>query len=282
MTNNQRDKVETLMGAQIQHGPLNRRVYLMKLADADPAGLCAELEQFAKDREYSKIFAKTPSSQAPKFLEAGYDEEAVIPGYYNGEEAASFLALYLNPKRAVAENQERIDEVLAMALQKQGAGKSKPLREDAAIRVCAPEDAEEMSVIYKQVFPTYPFPIDKPEYIRETMESNVVYFGVEVDRKLVALSSGEMDKAAMSAEMTDFATLPKWLGNGFAVHLLAAMEPEMQKRGIKTGYTIARAVSPGMNITFAKLGYVFAGCLKNNTNISGQIESMNVWYRHLA
>jgi hypothetical protein len=37
-----------------------------------------------------------------------------------------------------------------------------------------------------------------------------------------------------------------------------------------------------MNITFAKNGYEYAGTLKNNTNISGNIESMNVWYKHLS
>jgi len=36
-----------------------------------------------------------------------------------------------------------------------------------------------------------------------------------------------------------------------------------------------------MNITFAKQGYQYAGCLVNNSNICGSIESMNVWYRQL-
>ncbi len=37
----------------------------------------------------------------------------------------------------------------------------------------------------------------------------------------------------------------------------------------------------GMNITFAKTGYTYAGTLINNTNISGRLESMNVWYKHI-
>jgi len=37
-----------------------------------------------------------------------------------------------------------------------------------------------------------------------------------------------------------------------------------------------------MNITFARNNYSFAGTLINNTNISGQIESMNVWYKALS
>src|SRR6056297_1075108 len=139
MKEKKRDTVENLLGAKIQHGPLNRRVYLMKLGDADPAELVEELDRFARDRDYSKIFAKIPSSKTPKFLEAGYDEEALIPGYYNRKEDASFLGLYLDPRRAVADNQEQLDDILATALQKEGRGIKRPLREDARIRVCKPD-----------------------------------------------------------------------------------------------------------------------------------------------
>ena len=55
----------------------------------------------------------------------------------------------------------------------------------------------------------------------------------------------------------------------------------MARRGMRTAYTIARAVSPGMNITFARLGYQFSGTLINNTQISGAIESMNIWHKPL-
>jgi hypothetical protein len=34
-----------------------------------------------------------------------------------------------------------------------------------------------------------------------------------------------------------------------------------------------------MNITFAKCGYIFGGTLINNTQISGSIESMNLWHK---
>lgn len=82
--------------------------------------------------------------------------------------------------------------------------------------------------------------------------------------------------------MTDFATLPDHLGQGLAVRLLWHMEREMPGYQMRTAYTIARSLSPGMNITFAKMGYLFAGTLVNNTDISGQIESMNIWYKRLA
>ena len=126
-----------------------------------------------------------------------------------------------------------------------------------------------------------PFPIHDPAYLRRTMEENVVYFGIWEGESLIALSSAETDVASGNAEMTDFATLPECRGRGIAQHLLQEMEGEMARRDIRSLYTIARAYSHGMNITFAKNGYHYGGTLTNNTNISGGLESMNLWYKHL-
>lgn len=56
----------------------------------------------------------------------------------------------------------------------------------------------------------------------------------------------------------------------------------MQARGIHTAYTIARATSFGMNIVLAKMHYAYGGTLYNNTQIGGQLESMNVWPKKLS
>ena len=138
-----------------------------------------------------------------------------------------------------------------------------------------------MSKLYQRVFPSYPFPIDNPNYIQESMETHIQYYAFESKGKLVALSSAEMDKKQQNVEMTDFATLPLWRGQGLAGELLKFMEQQMKAKGMLTAYTIARAVSAGMNITFAKQGYQYNGRLINNTQISGQIESMNVWSKGL-
>ena len=136
-----------------------------------------------------------------------------------------------------------------------------------------------MAAIYRRTFASYPFPIHEESYLLETMRSHVAYFGAETDGELVALASAEMDREAAHAEMTDFATLPEQAGHNLSLHLLQRMEQAMQAEKMRTAYTIARAASPAMNITFARAGYRFAGRLKNNTNISGRIESMNVWYK---
>ena len=278
---NQQDIIELFNGSLIQHGSLSDRVYLMKLKDAKPVELVSSLRKLAEDNNYSKIFAKVPASQAECFYNVGYEKEAGIPGFYNGSEDAVFLGLYFSRQRKVEYQKEIIENNLALALNKSNSDKRPTLPEGVTIRQCVPADAEKMSIVYKEVFPSYPFPINDPVYLVKTMAENIIYFAVEIAGELVSLASSEMDIESENVEFTDFATLPSHRGNGFAICLLETMEDAMKAKGIKTGYTIARSMSAGMNITFAKAGYQYGGRLVNNTNISGQIESMNIWHRCL-
>ena len=91
-----------------------------------------------------------------------------------------------------------------------------------------------------------------------------------------------MDRASQNAEVTDFATLPEHRGKRLATHLLWHMERSLKAHGFITAYSIARALSAGMNVTFARMGYRFGGTLINNTDINGRIESMNVWYNRFT
>jgi putative beta-lysine N-acetyltransferase len=276
-----KDIIEQFEGSMIQHGSYNDRIYLIKLAAEAPLTTPYNLIDLAKKNNYSKIFAKVPECHSELFLATGFEEEARIPGFYDGKIAAVLLGLYLNIDRSDEPELVQMDEILKIALEKKG-GKSKcHSNGDIKLRICNEADAMTIADLYKTTFQSYPFPIDDPAYIINTMKSHINYFGIEVNGRLVAVSSAEMDKQSSNAEMTDFATLPQWRGKGFAQCLLLQMENTMKKKGIKTAYTIARAMSVGMNITFSKAGYRFGGRLKKNTNISGKIESMNVWYKNL-
>ncbi|MFC1762501.1 putative beta-lysine N-acetyltransferase [Planctomycetota bacterium] len=280
------DIIEQRSKATIQHGPLSQRIYLMKLGTAEPISLMSELKALAQKNDYTKIFAKVPQSKAKAFLDEGYLMEAQIPGFFKGQEAVCFLAYYLDPARQIPRSIEELESVLAIAQEKQRTFpapiSSNPLSNPSlALRPCTAQDAPAMSQLYKQVFPSYPFPIENPDYIRATLKTHIQYYAFESKGKLVALSSAEMDQKQQNVEMTDFASLPEYRGQGLAVQLLKHMEIQMKAQGMLTAYTIARAVSPGMNITFAQCGYQYNGRLINNTHISGQIESMNVWSKHL-
>jgi len=275
------DKVENYKGNIIQHGYHNDRIYLMRLSSLPTKTLPHELIDWAKLTGYSKIFVKVPESAAEDFFNAGFIKEAVIPAFYLGSEKAIFLGYYLTKERQKEADVEKIDNILSIALGKSSVCEASCLDNRFTIRKCLETDVSTMAKIYKTIFPSYPFPIYDPDYLLKTMKSHVEYFGIETNDKLVAISSAEIDDRGANAEMTDFATLPDWRGNSFACHLLAQMEEEIRKKNIKTAYTIARSMSLGMNISFSKSEYKYSGRLKNNTNISGRIESMNVWYKLL-
>lgn len=275
------DHVTRLGQAVVQHGPANDRVYLMKLGSGDPQQTARNIEELARDKGYSKIIAKVPGQAREVFEAAAYHAEGCVPRFYQGTTDVHFMAKYLDEGRRQPDAPKQLAEVLETAQGRPVDSEPPQLDDRYRWRVTEAADAEAMAQLYRQVFATYPFPIHDPDYLRQTMAEHVVYFGIWDQGELVALASAEMDVAGGNAEMTDFATRPDQRGGGFATFLLARMEEEMQRRRVPTAYTIARAVSFGMNITFARSGYRFGGTLTNNTNISGSLESMNIWYKPL-
>lgn len=275
------DIVTKIGDSVFQHGKYNDRIYLMKLSFSDFPDIIYELDKMAQDNGYSKICAKVPQYAKDDFLKKGFIVEAHIPNFYNGKEDVFIMGKFFNKQRIYNEKLEDTDKVLQEARKR--AAERKIIKPGAGYyyKICEAPDAPEMAEVYKRVFETYPFPIHDPGYIVGTMNKNVLYFGIWHEGKIIALSSSEMDIQSGNTEMTDFATVPEYRGKGLSVFLLQLMESEVRKRQIKTTYTIARALSFGMNITFSKMGYCYSGTLINNTNISGHFESMNVWYKFL-
>jgi len=275
------DAMETIGSSLVQHGCGNDRVYLIKLHPDDAPEITGRLDELARSRGYSKIFAKVPAWGEERFLAAGYRMEAAIPRFYPEGDFACFMARYFSAERSREGQPELVRAVLAAADAEKPAAGPAPLPAGCAVRLAGEADAAEMAALYGAVFASYPFPIDDPAFLRSSMQASTVYFGVWQGANLVALSSAEIDYGSGSAEMTDFATLPEFRGRSLSLHLLQQMEAAMQSSGIRSLFTIARAYSYGMNITFARNGYRFGGTLTNNTNISGSLESMNVWHKRL-
>ncbi|MDD2736187.1 MAG: putative beta-lysine N-acetyltransferase [Desulfuromonadaceae bacterium] len=275
------DVIETIGSSVLQHGPANDRVYLMKLHPEDSVRIVGQLNQLATTRGYSKIFAKVPMWSKDSFVAAGYDLEATIPAFFPDGNDACFMGKYFTDTRGVELKPQIVQDVLAVSGAQGAIRQLVPLPSGCTAQVATEEDAAEMAGLYRKVFATYPFPIHDPGFLQAAMGGSTVFFSVTKDGKIVALSSAEIDLASRSVEMTDFATLPEYRGQGLALNLLQQMEETVHLRGIRSLFTIARAYSFGMNITFARDGYEFAGTLTNNTNISGSLESMNVWYKTL-
>ncbi len=274
------DTVEVVgQGTVIQHGKHNDRIYLMKLDERDVEHIIDKLSALANRNKYTKLFCKVSKNVAPVFFAGGYVLEAFIPKFYNNNEDAFFVSKFLNGGRLQNVETRQLSG-LNKLLENKPKNKEIPTSDFTISRLNV-SDIEEISAIYREVFESYPFPIKDPEYIRETMDDNVLYFGARKEGKLVALASSEMDVKGRNAEMTDFATLPAYSGNSIASMLLNEMEVEMKNRGIKTLYTIARLNSIPMNITFLRANFQYSGTLIKNTNIAGKIESMNIFFKHI-
>jgi putative beta-lysine N-acetyltransferase len=275
------DQMATFGNSKIQHGKHSDRAYLMSLAPDDLPEIVNYLDRLAFSRGYSKIFAKIPAAAKKSFIQNGYDSEAAIPDFFRGEEKALFMGKYFSYERMREKSPEIVGQTLEVALEKPPLDGTPALDPHLSCRQMRPDDTVAMAELYRQVFASYPFPIHDESYLRQTMASDVIYFGIWEDGSLIALASAEIDRLGENAEMTDFATRPDCRGRGLANYLLARAETAVEQLGIRTAYTIARAYSPGMNITFARNGYTFSGTLTHNTQISGKLESMNVWYKAL-
>jgi putative beta-lysine N-acetyltransferase len=243
--------------------------------------LITALDDMALKNGYGKIFAKIPESSWDAFKSAGYIKEAVVPGFFTGTINGFFIAKYFCPKRQKAQSNETLFRLARQTRGKSTSGTDGTRRPIRSVVSCKPSDVAEMSVIYQKIFQSYPFPIQKPAYLNRMMRKGVRYYCIRIKGRIKAVAAAEIDWTNKNVEMTDFATNPKWQGLGLAGMLLNHMDRKARELGIETAYTIARAESKGMNAVFQNNGYIYAGLLKNNTQICGSIQSMTVWYKHL-
>jgi putative beta-lysine N-acetyltransferase len=191
------------------------------------------------------------------------------------------MGKYLDPKRKEISDTTKTANVLSDAFCHAGVRTRHTIPEGFSLMHAHAGDANDIAALFGTVFLTYPFPISDPDYIRETMQGSIRYFVIKKSHIVAAVASCEIDAGSQNAEVTDFATSPLFRGRGFAGLLLHTMETELKKEGIQLAYTICRAAFGPINTVFAEAGYEFGGMLPNNTNICGELESMNVWYKKL-
>lgn len=282
------DTVVRLGDTLVQHGPFSDRVYVMKMAEGPVSETLDQLDALVAREGYGKVVVKARAPHRAAFEDRGYRLEATVPGFFGRDQPALFLGKFIDAARAVDARADVVRQVLSTA-RGAASGRTDPTLAEAratlpggwVIREPGSEEAPSLASFYGTVFRSYPFPIDDPEHIRAAMSGGTRFFAVVEGDRLVAASSMEPGGAPRVVEMTDFATLSDHRGSGLATHLLGHMDAEAEAAGVRVAFTIARATSFGMNITFARRGYEYGGTLVNNTQISGGIESMNVWFKPL-
>src|SRR5690554_5714485 len=223
------DRLTSIEDGLIHHGDNNKRIYIMKVPTDNVPRFLDRVEIMAGDNGYEKIVAKVSTGLRDLFEQREYEKEAVIPGFFSGRKDCVFMSRFLFEERREMADAKILDDVLQTA---KGCVPQKPQMKLSADMICRKanlQDCDQMADLYKQVFASYPFPIHDSEYIKETMEYNVIYYGVWKNNKLVALASAELDRVEKNAEMTDFAVLPEQRGQNLGAILLARLEDELKQ-----------------------------------------------------
>lgn len=276
------DSIVKVSNSIIQHGKLNNRIYLMSYGEKSPHKLIEIINSISEENSYGKIFAKVPSYSLAAFITDGYSIEAVIPDYYmNNEKSDAFLlGKYRDLKRSLIGRDELVNFQNLFCTEKNSVSFENIYKSGFTFTKASEQDISELSKLYADVFCSYPFPINDPEYLLQTMKDNVSYYIVRSNNKIIAASSCETDIKNMAVEMTDFAVLPEYRGKKISQLLLTLMENDMKNKKFRVLYTISRLKEFGINKIFYNENYKYSGTLINNTNISGGLESMNVWYKN--
>lgn len=267
--------------SKIKYDENNDRAYLMKLSDAPTDSVIQYIEDMAKEMQLGKISCKVPEDSIEQFIENGYEVEAQIPNYYRYDENVVFASKFINQQRELLSAEELREIASNIELAKSKANsEAKEVNESIRFKVLDKRDLGQAAELYKSVYKTYPYPVYDAAYLESTLD-RIMYFGAFLDGRLISCSAAEMNLEGNNVKMKDFVTAKEYFGTGISSELLKIMERIMRIKGISTAYSITRAFSKDMNITFAKNGYQYSGTLKNDLNIAGKIESMNVWYKTL-
>lgn len=259
----------------------NQRIKVMEYDSDQIDEIAKSCKEQADKLGMTKLIVYARHEDLSAWGKHGFVREGILEGCMNGQNA-HMLRYFVTSERGTPKNETLADEILQISLAKQATNSvCKELPDDCRVRWAKLEDAEELAKLYQVVFETYPTPMHDPEYVRTTIQADTYYAVVEAEGKIVCAASAEVTPNWGSAEMTDCATHPKWLGKGLLQHLFVALEQHMQEIGISYLYTLTRAHSAAMNVTAAKMGYRYTGRLINNCVISTGFEDMNIWVKPL-
>lgn len=262
--------------------PHNRRVKLYGLTAGDLDA--PEIRQLVVGLEqaphlYSKLTVYALPGEPEPWIRRMFLSEGFIAGYFPEGVPAELWARYAHDERMDAPRDDRHDEIVALAAEKETQVPELP--EGYRCRVAEPADADNLAELLQETFSEYPVPLGQ-EDLRLAMAENANHFRCVEDEqgRIVATASAELDHRRRVAEMTDCATDPDHRGQGLMAYLLWRLEKDVARLyGIRDVYTLARADEVGMNCVFSKLGYRYTGRLVNNCRMPNGWESMNIWCR---
>ncbi|MBM6619376.1 putative beta-lysine N-acetyltransferase [Bacillus sp. RD4P76] len=237
--------------------------------------------ELASKHSYSKAILYSRREHVHCFVEKGFLLEAIFEGFFHGSHAYA-LTMYFESARKKSDSWLKEDKILQDVLSLPVTKNQGNLPSGYKLRKGTPIDAEMLAGLYKEVFQVYPTPLNDPGYIKKIMKSNTVFYVIEKEGVLVSSASACIDYNYANAEISDCATLPEHRSHGLMKHLIVRLEKELISQKIFCAYSIARALSFGMNASLKQLGYKYKGRMMNNCYIYDKLEDMNVWVKDLS
>lgn len=246
----------------------------------------------------TKVLTMVEESLSKELLEQGFVLAGTMPNFYRGKKGCSVLTYNLDEGRhqkahpkeyskveAIVNDVDHLDDsVITERYNYLGDGlfdeESEPAPDVKTI-LAMPSDAERLAHLIDLTFDDYPTPSHDPNYVRKQIESGVPFRFIEEDGVMVACASADLVPDALTAELTDCATLPEHRKKGYMMILLSDLMWDLEQRDYYTAFTYSRARVPGINILFKKLGFKFCGCVHKSCRIGDGLEDMNMWIRDL-
>lgn len=235
----------------------------------------------AAEAAVEKLIFKARREDLLYLLTQGFVYEAMIDQYYLGSDCY-FLVKYFSDERRNSGNWVKEDQIISgvRSLSKQEKLQNPP--KEYVLCKAEESDANLLADLYRYVFEVYPTPMNDPIYIKKCMNEGTIFFIYKYEGKIVSAASAEMNHFYKNAEITDCATLPEYRQFGLLKQLILNLEKELLAQRVYCVYSIARALSFGMNAALHQLGYEYRGRLANNCYIFAELEDMNMWVKQIV
>ena len=258
----------------------NERIKVLDYQGTNVPTMAEYLNYLARENGFGKVVLVSREEDWETFLSRGYVLEGFIKNYFRGK-TGYCLSRFFGQERRISQFVEDEDEILQQILAQPPSVNLKKLPSDSCLRSAGIEDIPALVELFTAVFPSYPTPLNRPEYLEQVIGKKAHFKVIEHQGKIISAASAEINRTNMAVEMTDCATLPDYRGHGLMSILINALEDEMKKEQMQTLYSLSRALSHGINLVFHRHGYTYGGRLLNNCNIMNKFEDMNLWVKHL-
>lgn len=257
----------------------NKRIKIVNL-NGDIEELTEKINPIIENNNIGKIFCVVTKEKLDIIKKHDFFLEAKINCLINNEDGY-FLSKFCNHERKVTSQIPEEEEILIKAREYLKEEFAYNIHDKYLIRNATKNDAQELARIYDGVFETYPSPMNNSQYIAYAMDNDVMFKVAVYNNKIISSASADMNSKYLNAEITDCATLNNFRGEGLMGRLIYELENELRQMNYNVLYSTARALSPGMNIVFAKHEYEYGGRLVNHCHICGKFENMNIWSKPL-